>query len=275
VTPDFETIRELFAMSEASSIRVQSRQNGAKGRAALENGDYESAISHFKLAVEQSDSKSPWALMDLGAAYATCDNVPQAFRQYQKAKRVQKSGELMIALAALYQHLGRQNDAILRLKEGVELEPDSAFPHHKLAEALRRAGYRSEALDAAQVAVACAPDQAFYHYWLGEFLLELAKFEESKDALHAAIELSPGDDNLYFLVSQAFWGQGKQQEAIRSIRLASDIDTANMLYVGLLERYLRFSGMVAEADQETRRLSKLEPYDREVLQRVSTRFNLC
>ena len=249
-------------------------QNGALGKIALEKGDYETAIAHFKLAVEQSDAKSPWALMDLGAAYAITGNVPQAFRQYEKAKRIQKSGELMIAMAALYQQIGRQNEAILRLKESVELEPENAFHHYKLAEALRRAGFRREALNAAQVAIACAADQAFYHYWLGEYLLELENYEEAQDALHAAIELSPGDDNLYFLASQAFWGQGKKTEAARSIRHASDIDTGNLFYVGLLELYLRSTGLIAEADQESRRTSKMAPYDREMLRRVSRRFNL-
>jgi len=283
VIPDFELIKELFDLPGSDSNgngahstngkQGRNREESSRlGKSALNEGDYETAVQHFKRAVEQSDEKSPWVLMDLGAAYATAGNVPQAFRQYEKAKRVQKSGELMVALASLYQQVGRSKDAIARLKEGVELEPQSAYVHYKLAEGLRKAGYKTEAIDAAQVAIACAPDQSFYHYWLGEFYLSLGQFQNAVDSLHAAIELSPGDDNLYFLVSQAFWGLDKKQEAIRSIRLASDIDTANMLYHGLLERYLRSSGMTVEADQELNRASKMDLYDQEMLGRVASKF---
>lgn len=281
MTPDFDLIRELFDLPENSEKSSTTSQKVGKdesesreyGRTALNEGDYETAIVHFKRAVEQSDEKSPWALMDLGATYATQDHVPQAFRQYLKAMRIQKSGELMIGLAALQQQMGHHSDAIASLKESIELEPTSAYNHYKLAEALRRSGHRAQALDAAQVAVSHAPDQAFYHYWLGEFLLELRQYSEAQDALHAAIELSPGDDNLYFLASQAFWGQGKKPEAVRSIRLASDIDTANMIYRGLLEAYLRHSGLNEEAQQEQKRIEgKMEEYDRATLDRVLQRL---
>lgn len=285
MTPDFDLIRELFDLSPEGlddgtqdrprKVGKDEQQSRDYGRKALTEGDYESAIAHFKRAVEQSDDKSPWALMDLGATYATQDNVPQAFRQFLKAKRIQKSGELMIGLAALQQQMGHQSEAIQSLRESVELEPESAYNHYKLAEALRRSGFRAQALDAAQVAVAQAPDQAFYHYWLGEFLLELGNYAEAQNALHAAIELSPGDDNLYFLASQAFWGQGKAQEAIRSIRLASDIETENLMYRGLLEVFLRKSGLSEEADQERDRIAgKMEEYDQASLNRVLRRLKL-
>lgn len=274
----YERIKELFGERLPFPMAPMTGKNAAQSRAqgweALENEDYEAAIAHFKRAVEQTNARSPWALMDLGAAFASCDNVPQAFRQYEKAKRIQKSGELMIALASLFQHQGRHADAIQRLKEGVDLEPENAMAHYKLAEALRRAGHKREAVHAANVAVACAPDQAFYHYWLGELLLELGQFDEAQAALHAAIELSPSDDNLYFLASQAFWGQGKKAKAVSSIRLAGDIATENHFYAGLLERYLRNAGLVSEADQEKRRASRMEPYDREMLRKVSERLRL-
>lgn len=284
MTPSFELIKQLFDLpgstppKQAGSTRGRvgrdKNESGQLGKTAMNEGDYEAAIEHFKRAVEQSDEKSPWALMDLAAAYEVTDNVPQAFRQYEKAKRIQKSGDLLVGLSSLYGQMGRQQDALDRLREAVELEPESAYNHHKLAEGLRKAGFRTAALDAAQVAIALAPDQAFYHYWFGEFLLTLGRYREAVDALHAAIELSPGDDQQYFLVSQALWGSGKKAEAIRAIRLATDIGTENLSYRGLLEKYLRASGMHEEADMELKKASGMDPYDHTIVERACERLRI-
>ncbi|MBL8064751.1 MAG: tetratricopeptide repeat protein [Chthonomonadaceae bacterium] len=283
MVPEFHVIKQLFDLPGSDEAIVDkpsatpgrdAKQSREFGQYALADGKWEEAVDHFCRAVTQSDERSPWALMDLGAAYEAQDKVPQAFRQYLKAAHIKKSGELQVALAGIYARLGRSNDAIESLKEAVNLEPHNAFNHYKLADTLRKNGWGSEAVQAAQVAVACAPDQSFYHYWLGDLLLELRRYDESVDALHAAIELSPGDDELYFLASQALWGAHKQQEAVRAIRLASDIDTENLLYHGLLERYLRTMGLDEEADLECRKIDKLEEYDLAVLKRVIERLQL-
>ncbi len=286
MNPDYKLIQELFDIPGAGAPEApHSTARGKKGRdsehsrrlggQAMSDGDYEAAIEHFKRAVEQSNELSPWPLMDLGAAYSTTDQVPQAFRQYLKAKRIQKSGELSIALAALYSQMGRSNDAINELRESVQLEPENAYTHHKLAAALRRAGYRTEAVQAGQVAIACAPDQAFYHYWLGEYFLELKRYKDAIDALHAAIELSPGDDRLFFLAAQAFWGAKRPQEAIRAVRLASDLDPDNPMYHGLLRAFLKASGHDEEAELETKKTSKMDAYDHEMLGRVFKHLKLA
>lgn len=284
MTPSFDLIKQLFDLpgsepskqgSTRGKVGRNKEESGQLGKAAMNDGDYEAAIEHFKRAVEQSDEKSPWPLMDLAAAYAASDNVPQAFRQYEKAKRIQKNGDLLVGLSSLYSQMGRQSDALDKLRAAVELEPDSAYNHHKLAEGLRRAGFKNAALDAAQVAIALAADQAFYHYWIGEFLLTLGRYKEAVDSLHAAIELSPGDDQQYFLVSQALWGAGRRPEAIRALRLATDIGTENLSYRGLLEKFLRESGLNEEADMELKKCSGMDAYDQTVVERACKRLKLA
>lgn len=282
--PDYSLIKELFDLPGGQtgpgdgSTRSRKGRNEAESRqlgsTALSEADYEAAVAHFQEAVTQSDGKSPWALMDLGAAYAATGDVPQAFIQYEKALRIQKSGELMVALGSLYQQVGRNIDAIDSLKDAVTLEPENAYVHFKLAEALRRAGHKAEALSAAQVAVACAPDQAFYHYWLAELLLETRRPAEAVDAVHAAIELSPGDDQLYLLAARALWAADRPQEAVRAIRLASDIDAENLLYRGVLEMFLRASGLTEEADQEAKKTAKMDLYDRESLAKIAAALKI-
>ncbi|MCW5935775.1 MAG: tetratricopeptide repeat protein [Fimbriimonadaceae bacterium] len=278
----FAVIHDLFEPQEPQ-VAAEGRKTGADaaessrlGEQAILAGDYEAAIAHFRNAVEQSSEKNPWALMQLGNAYSEADLIPQAFRQYQKAKRIQKSGELMVAIASLYQRFGgKAKDALEALRQAVELEPENPFPHHKLAEALRHYGFRTDALTAARVAVACAPDQAFYHYWLGELLLEMRRFGESVESLHAAIELSPGEANLFFLAGQALWGAGRSAEAIRAIRLSCDIEPDFAAYRIVLERFLRQSGFASEAEREAKAVENAAPFDREIARKALQRFSLA
>lgn len=282
MAPDFDAIRQLFDMAppEPSRVRGKKGKNAEQslefGRTAMGDADYETAIEHFRTAVEQSDSKHPWALMDLGAAYEAAGLVPQAFRQYERAKAIEASGEASLAVAAIYRQAGgRGADALRELHAAVEAEPENAYARHKLAEQLRDLGHRRDAVSFAETAVACAPDQAFYHYWLGELQLELGHYEEAEKALHAAIELSPGDDQLYFLAAQALWGQGKRPAAVRALRLASDINSQNKAYYALLERFLALSGMPDDAVLEAKKAAEADAYDQELVRRALKRLHLA
>ncbi|MCW5938933.1 MAG: tetratricopeptide repeat protein [Fimbriimonadaceae bacterium] len=279
---DFRAIQSLFGgpseVSEPNGSAASGKtaeESAANGRRAMKDGEYERAIEAFKAAVAQSDEKNPWMLFELGNAYATADYIPEAFRQYSKAKQLQKTGELMVSLAALYQRYGgKAKEALAALHEAVELEPENAYHHHKLAEALRRYGFRRDALTAARVAVATGPDQAFYHYWLGDLLLEMGQYKEAAMSLKAAIELSPGEDHNFFLASQALWGEGKREEAVRAARIACDLDPSSPFYRALLVLWLRASGRDEEAVTEESSLGDLAPYDKAKLETVRKRFFL-
>ncbi len=280
---NFEAIRQLFDDAVERQGRGEFADKAGKspdesrafGEGALYEGDYESAITHFREAVAQSSETSPWTLMELGAAYATAGRVPEAFRQYEKARRIQKSGELLIALSSVFQQYGgRAHEALDTLVEASRLEPENAFVHYKLAEALRRYGFKKDAVTAVRVAVACAPDQSFYHYWLGELLLELGSFVESAEALHAALELAPGDDELFCLAAQALWGTGKKDEAVRAVRLASDLAPKNGYYRGLLVSLLRAQGATEQAEVEAKGKTQMDDYDRASLARALERIGL-
>jgi len=193
---------------------------------------------------------------------------PAAFRQYGKALRAQASGELHVGLGSIYKRYGRLKDAISELEAAVKLEPANDYYAFKLAETLRDNGFRSDALAAISHAVAAKPDDAFYHFWMGDLLLEMHKYAESAEAFHAALEFSPGDDYILMLTSLALWGQGKRPEAIRAIRLAGDLDSDKFIYAGVLEEFLRAEGLEEEARLEEKRASKMDDYDRDLIDRL-------
>lgn len=274
--PDVRSIMELFDLpgmgasgGAVSSVRSKEGKSAAESRAygeeALTEADYEAAITHFKKAVEQ---EGEGAHFDLGAAYESADLLPQAFYQYEKAKKTQQSGELFVGLSTLYKRYGKVQDAIRELEEAVKAEPKNAYLHFKLAETLRSMGYRKAARPAIEGAVALVPDDPFYHYWLGDLLLEMKEFAEASKSLQAAIELSPGDDLYFQLGAISLWGEGKRKEAIRATRLASDLDADNVVHTLVLWKFLVEDGQETEALQEEAKVQTAEAYDRDVANRL-------
>jgi hypothetical protein len=87
-------------------------------------------------------------------------------------------------------------------------------------------------------------------------------------SLRAAVELSPGDDFLYLRCSVAFWRLNMRTEAIKAIRLASDLATEKHLYHGLLEELLRANEQEDEANLEVDRASQMDRYDEDQLERT-------
>lgn len=273
MSADYQNILEIFdlagpAKPQEEDAPPKEGKNAAQsqqlGQVSMTKGDYATAIEHFRRAIEQGGTDIAGDYFNLAAAYATADMAPQALRQYERARKIKDSGELHVGLGELYRRYGRLKDAVAELEEAIRLEPGNAFFHFKLAESLRGSGFRTQALQAISGAVASAPDDAFYHYWMGDLLLEMKRPQDAVPALHAAIELSPGDDHLFMLASVALWGSGKRAEAIRSIRLAADLDAEKLLYYELLSRYLEAEGHLAEAAVEKEKAAQIDRYDSEV-----------
>jgi tetratricopeptide (TPR) repeat protein len=253
--------------SEEEKVGKDQQESAELGRLSMVAGQYEKAIGHFKKAAEQGRVGFD-NLMDLAGAYESADLLPQAFHQYEKAKKIHASGELLLALGNLYRRYGRLKDTVHAFEEAVRLEPENAYLHFRLAEILRQQGFRSASLQAIQGAISTKPEDPFYHYWEGDLLIEMKKFGEAVGALQAAIELSPGDDHLLFLLSVALWGDEKRPEAIRAIRLAGDLNSDKLGHVYALGVYLKADGHEAEAQVELRKAEKIEAYDLHGVERL-------
>lgn len=239
-------------------IGRDAKESRAFGDLSMKAQRYAEAIEHFKRAVAQGDEG---AVMDLAGAYETADMLPQAYIQYRKAQKSHAGGELAIALAGLYRKYGRLNDAVEELRAGVEREPENAYLHFRLADALRQAGFRSAAWDALQGALANAPDDAFYQYWAADLALERGDFEQAVANGQAAIELSPGDDHLLRVIAAALWGAGKRVEAVRAARLACDLGAGDLANRVLLEALLRADGQIEAAEAESELIARADEYD--------------
>lgn len=286
MNPNFMQIADLFgltaqgspdpaAIGPRKSRGDTAQESGELGGLSLSEGDYEKAIEHFRRAVDQSGASDPAFILDLGGAYEYADMEPQALRQYRAALRVrQNAAEALLGVAELYKRDGRRRQALVELEQALQANPNHAYCHFKLAELHLELGGTQQALASIQHAIAGAPTDAFYHSWMGDLLIRMRDYAGALDAFRAAIELSPGDDYLYLRAAAAFWLGGRQAEAVKAIRLASDLDPEKDLYHGILEVLLSEMGLDEESDLEAKRAAKMDAYDQDKLARYASELGI-
>jgi tetratricopeptide (TPR) repeat protein len=239
------------------------------GRMSLEAGKYAEAIAHFQKAVEQSEPGDVKSRIDLAGALEATDQFSSAYRQYIRALALKSDAvEPHIGLADLLQRHGRTTEAIGALQKALEAEPNNPFFNLKISEALRTAGFPVKAMEFAVNAVVAKPDDSYLHYWVGDILIQLKQYPEALQSLRASVELSPGDDYLYLRCAVAFWLSDMKVEAIKAVRLASDLEPEKNVYHGLLEELLRATGQDAEAELEVERARQMDRFDEDQVERV-------
>ena len=274
--PDFKVIADLFAVAQPSAEEIAENprkkhgetpeESDALGGQFLGENNVAEAVRHFKEAAAQREQGDIVSTMHLAGALDYGDETPQAVRQYRRALRAKAdAAEPHVGLSDAYKRYGRFGDAVRAMDEAIEREPHNAFYRIKLAETLRDAGFPKRSVAAAQGAVIERPDEAFYHYWLGDQLVSMGEDEDALASLRAAIELSPGDDHLFLRAAVPFWRLGRRAAAVKSVRLASDLDPAKHLYHGLLGIMLEEMDQDAEAAQESERAGRMDRYDPQLL----------
>ena len=274
MNPSFTQIAELFHLgvpagtpSEPFEEGKDADESSAKGRARLQEGDYQQAIAHFRKAIEQRGAEDEAGLLDLADAYAYGDAAPEALRQYERARRISDSSEAWVGIAQLHRQYGRHQEALQDMEHAIEKDPSNAFLHIKLAEMLADAGFPKRAYALALKAVVLKPDEPYYHHRAGELAAVLGDLESAVGSFRAAIELSPGDDFLYARVAGVFWRLGRKSEAIQALRLASDLDPAKERYRGLLYYVLRAAGQDEDAALEEEAADGLDRFDQDWVER--------
>lgn len=235
-----------------------------KGEIHMRAGQFEKAVEQFKAAVAETGGTSPDALMNLAASLEASDAIPQAMHQYRKALKLQQeASEPHVGLSDIYRRYGRGQDALRELEAAIEAEPENPYLHYRMAEALRALSLPSKALEAVARAIVLAPDQSFYHYWNADVQIQLKRYDEALDSLRAAIELSPGDDHLYVRTAVAFWGAGRQVEAIKAAQLAGDLNPDRKAINGVLAAFLHAAKRKEDYDQMRNKLDQMDDFDRD------------
>ncbi|MBD2103008.1 tetratricopeptide repeat protein [Leptolyngbya sp. FACHB-261] len=148
------------------------------GNLLLSRGNYDAAIATYEKALELEPQKED-ARHNLQVAFAAKENPVQACRhsaynffcqgnyveaicQYQKLLELgEKDAKLYIALCACLVGLGREEEALDILREGIRLYPKERSLHTNLLVTLQEAGRTQEAIEAAVDASRLLPKDQF------------------------------------------------------------------------------------------------------------------
>ena len=117
-----------------------------------------------------------------------------------------------VNLGALYNHLGREEDAIVALRRGIQLDPHRAEGYYNLGLVYRRIGQPAQAIEAYREAVRIQPDLGDAHINLANLYLDEDELESAIVHYHAALKVRPG------------WHEAEQGLAIAKEALEDDIE---------------------------------------------------
>jgi tetratricopeptide (TPR) repeat protein len=96
-----------------------------------------------------------------------------------------------VNLGALYNHLGREDDAVAALRRGIQLDPNRAEGYYNLGLVYRRIGKLDLAVEAYREAVRLQPGLAEANFNLANAFLEAEKFDQAVSHYRAALKTRP------------------------------------------------------------------------------------
>lgn len=148
----------------------------------------------------------------------------------------------------------RDEEAVEKLKQAVELAPDYAEAHYRLGLAYNATKQREEADKAFEGAVKAyekvtkrEPKNSDAYYFLGLSYEQLGKYDEAVKALKEAVKNSPEEnDDKYFELASAHFKIAQYDEAVRALNKVLEINPDNFPAQELLESAKNGAQRVAE-----------------------------
>jgi len=146
--------------------------------------------------------------------------------------------EVHFTLGNVYSATGKTAEAIVELKRGLTLAPNSDDGYRLLGDAYLAAGKADDALQAYQQAIDANPNYWFNQNKLGTVYLQLGRLPQALDAFRRGVELAPdsalGNENL----GVANYRAGKWNDAIAAFEKALKIEPSQSGYLELGTTYL-------------------------------------
>src|SRR5438874_8047125 len=146
----------------------------------------------------------------------------------------------------------KYNEAILELKNALQIDPNYPPALHALGRAYRAKFWYGDALRELQRAADLAPEDRTVHAELGQTYLDL---EAWKDALSVGERLSakaPGEAPGFYLVGAAMASTGRAQEALEPLAKALSLPNPREAYHKFYGYALAVVGRAADADAACR-----------------------
>ncbi|WP_202985801.1 tetratricopeptide repeat protein [Nostoc sp. UIC 10630] len=150
-------------------------------------------------------------------------------RQYQVTSLINEADRLHEAK--------KFEEAAVKYKAALRLDPNSIIAHNSLGNALSDQGKLSEAIAAYQRALLIDPNDAIAHYNLGIALYGQGKLEKAIAAYQRALLIDPNDAIAHNNLGIALSDQGKLEEGIAELEIAVRLNPTSTLFRNNLEIY--------------------------------------
>ncbi|MGE0386155.1 MAG: tetratricopeptide repeat protein [Gammaproteobacteria bacterium] len=203
------------------AVRIEAARLLAPARDTLDAAGaaaFERAAREYE-AAQRVNADRPEYRVNLGTFRADLGDAEGAEAQFRSALALRPGfAPAYLNLADLYRALGRDEDAVRLLIEGIGTAPDEAALHHALGLARVRQGRTDEALESLARAAALAPGEVGFVQAHALALDALGKREAADEALARALRDRPGDYQLLFTAATLARDRGAGDRALAYAR---------------------------------------------------------
>jgi len=244
----------------------------AQARVFLERpdvpGNLDNAIKLLQAAIAR-DNRFALAYAALGEAYwaqfretKNTEWTTKAQAANLDALRIDPSqAEVRMALAVMYEGLGRVEEAAQELRQVMALQPRNDSAHLVLARMLTDKGKWDEAVAEAKTAISLRPAYWRNHAQLGDTLLRAGRLEDAMAAYGRLIELQPDSPRGFQRLGTVLQAAGRHDEALENYEKATAIRPSWATYsnMGTLYYWREDYARAADAYERAIALAPNEP----------------
>jgi tetratricopeptide (TPR) repeat protein len=179
---------------------------------ALNNGRPKEAeqIAGDALKTDRNDAQ---ALRIFGAALLMQDRAEDAIALLEPAARARRDPEIDTQLAIAFRKLGRNEDALSRLKRATRGHPPFPAAFLQLGSLLFSIERDDEAIEVLSRGLEIAPMMPDLSTQIGYVFLECRKFPDAKVAFARTLDLSPDSADALYGIAKAHMGLGEYRPA--------------------------------------------------------------
>jgi tetratricopeptide (TPR) repeat protein len=209
------------------------------GRAYYHSGDYDTAISHYKIALQIRPS-SGFVRNLMGLAYYYKGYVDQATAEYRRAIDLNaRYIDAYLNLGLTYLYTDRPGQAIEVYEQALNVETDGSekrYVYRNLGMALAQSGKHREAEHAYNKALEIDPTYADAYISLGNLSFNRGEYEVAAEQYEKAVENSSGSGELQLKLGLAYFNERTFKKGIGHLQKAVHLDSTQTdayYYLGL------------------------------------------
>jgi tetratricopeptide (TPR) repeat protein len=154
---------------------------------------------------------------------------------------------------------GRDEDAVPRLEQVLQLEQNTPVAYLELGKAYVRLKQYQKAVPVLKIAVEKLPDDGSAHFQLGRAMVETKDWAEAAPEFEAAIARTPKSAELHFYLAVVYERTQRIPDAIKEFKNTVALDPKHFRANLLLGRLFGMQGKAAEALPYLKTATKLDP----------------